>query len=139
MSAHIPTYSVDTHFFPVAPAFAHELIHFDSGCQSSHFESARQSSPSLTSPEVAAIRELSHLPLSARHNQSIELFGTPVSCRCLIAGVTLKYVLQFTILVDPPHLPLSNPHSILQMSIYMPHTTESKQAHLKVHMLMCDI
>lgn len=38
-----------------------------------------------------------------------------------------------------PPPPQSNPHSILKMGIYMPHTAESKQAHLKVHMLMCDI
>lgn len=89
MFTRVPVYLWPHISFPLAPAFAREQIPSDRGCQSSHFVSACQSSPSLKSLEAIAIRELSRLPLSARRNQSIAAFwySSPLlrpNCRCNI-------------------------------------------------------
>lgn len=103
--------------------------------------------PSLKSPQASAIRELSpichFLPLQVWKtgrtqpvNRAVWHSGPSLwpNCRC---NTQICPTLPNS--CEPPPAQLSNPHSILKMGIYMPHTAESKQAHLKVHMLMCDI
>lgn len=77
----------------------------------------------------------------ARHDWSIELFGTSpfLGPNCQWKSEISHFLDPVTTTPTPPNPLLSNPYSILKMDIYMPHTMESKQAHLKVHMLMCDI
>lgn len=121
------------YFFPLSPDVAQEqtLCVSVSLCQSSLSHIPQWDFPSAT---------VSHFRL-----QSIDLFGTPIPWWGLIAHCNPQICATLHDSCAPPPppnpfpTPLRNPHSILRMGIYMPHTVESKQAHLKVHMLMCDI